>query len=300
LKADIVIKKLQLIVSDLKDKFDSTIDMTQLLKKKRNPKESVLVGKIVMMFVSILKKIKQIKNLEKDFVDHRKMASYEMQERVYKLLLLYYKAQFFAFNDGLAEAVFICQAIVDELKKAEEYYKANSSVVSSVKDKFFDEAMAIGNKARSLKCLIHCTYAMRAHNKAINAKKEKPDKATRAIKYKDAMKLIEEDSLNNVRLNSFMTDLSKAPKDLIMPKAEKKGAKERMYPEIADKLNLPLQPDKLRIVDMLPPLKPLHVKPYMHDLASSFIEFPDLDTAIKEVKEKKGGLFSKIKWLFGR
>ncbi len=300
MKADVVIKKLQLIVSDLKEKFEAERDVTQLLRHKKNPKESSQLGKVIMFFANILKKIKQLKNLEKDFVDHKKMAAYEMQERVYRLLLLHYKSQFYAINGKLQEAYYICQTLIEELAKAEEYYKANSGVVSGAKDKFFDEAMALGAKARKFKCLIHCVQAMRERKKEKTATEgEKRDpKARRAVKYKDALKLAEEEAVERVRLNAWMAELDKAPKDLIVPKGSSRGA--RKYPRLAEELNMPSDPKKLRVVDLIPPLKSLHVKPYLHDVAGSMIGFPDLEAAIKDIKSKKGGLMSKIKWLFGR
>ena len=295
LKADIVIKKLQLIVSELKEKFDSETDITTLMRNKKNPKESAHLGKIIMFFASISKKVKQIKNLEKDFVDHKKMASYEMLERVYKLLFLYYKTLFYAVNNKLVEAYYICQTLIEEGKKAEEYYKVNAAAAANVKDKFFDEAMGVGAKAKRLKCLIHCVHLMRLNAKKRLAEPAKPDKAKRAVKYKDAIKLIEDDAASAVRLNSWVTSLNTAAKDLIMPRGSKPA-----YPQIADSVNLPQDPKKIRIVDPLPQLKLLHVKPYLHDVAGSLIGFPDFDAAIKEAKEKKGGLLNKIKWLFGR
>ena len=297
LKADIVIKKLQLIVSDLKDKFDTETDLTMLIRKRKNPKESAAVGKIVMLFVNIPKKVKQIKNLEKDFSDHKRIAGYEMQERIYKLLLLYYKAIYYAINGKLLEAHYIAQSVIEEAKKAEEYQKVNATDIVS-KDKFFDEAMGIGAKAKRLRGLAHCAYIMRETKKTTKeVETVEAKKARRAIKYKDAVKLIEEDAASTTKLNSWTADLSSAPKDLIAKKPKERKAK---MPELAGALTLSNNPKKIRIVNDLPAMKSLHVKPYLHNIAESLIEFPDLEATIKEIKEKKTGLFSKIKWLFGR
>ncbi len=299
LKADIVIKKLQLIVAELKEKFDSETEITTLIQKHKNPKESAAVGKIVMLFINISKKVKQIKNLEKDFSDHKRIAGYEMQERVYKLLLLYYKAIYYAINGKYIEAHHITQSVIEEAKKAEEYYKVNAAAIVS-KDRFFDEGMEIAAKAKRLRGLVHCAYLMR---QTMKEKKETVNetadakKARRAIKYKDAIKLIEDDPATSLKVTTWNLELAKAPKDLIVPKETNKTTK---CSELAEALRLSNDPKKIRIVNELPGLKPLHVKPFLHDIAGSLIEAPDIDTAIKEMKEKKGGLFSKIKWIFGR
>jgi len=291
MKSDIVIKKLQLIAGEQKEKFENECDLTLLIRKRKNPKESALIGKIVILLINIAKKVKQIKNLEKDFIDQKRIAGYEMQERIYKLLLLYYKAIYYALNNKYLEGHYIAQAVIDEAKKAEEFYKVNSSAIT-VKDRFFDEALNIGGKAKKLQTLVHCVYLMR--QKAKKEEKETPEmkKAKRAVKYKDAVKLIKEDGLNSAKINAFIPVISNAPKDLIMPSKPKK------YPALADKLNLPDDPKKIRIVNEIPELKSLHVKPYLHDIAGTLVEFPDLDTVIKNAKTKKGGLMNKIKGLF--
>lgn len=295
LKGEIVIKKLQLIFSDYKDKYDSEVNIETVLLARKNPKVATQVGKIVLLLSSILKKIKQIKSVEKVFVDQKKVTCYEMQERIYKILLFYYKAQYFGAKNQLRDGYFICQSLADDLKKAEEYYKANLTVLSENKDKFLDEALNIGKKLKRLKCLIHCSFMIKENAKEGRKVGQKETKAKRAIKYKDAVKLIKDDAANNVKLTSWVTDIATAPKDLFAPKK-----KEVLYPENADCITLQDNPKKIKIFDLLSHMKQLHVKPFLHDVAGSMIEFPDIDAAIKEAKEKQGGLLKKIKWLFGR
>jgi hypothetical protein len=292
LKSDIVIKKLQLLILDAKDKFESEYDIAKLLRRKKSPKEAAMVGKIVILFINISKKVKQIKNAEKDFIDHKRMAGYEIQERVFRLLLLYYKAVYYALNNKLGESQFITQSIVEEAKKAEEYYKVNASSITN-KDPFFDEAMSITPKAKKLECLVQCIYNMRLKGKK-EQKQESPEerKARRAMKYKDAIKFIDEDKATTARLNSWIYNLDKAPNDLITPKGDIRKIK-------AEEVVLPDDPKKIRIVNELPEYKTLHVKPYLHDIATNFIKFPDFET-INEFKPEKGGLFSKVKWFFGK
>ena len=167
LKADIVIKKLKLLVSDIKNKFDKENNLVKLLKKKKSPKEASTVGKIVILFINLSKKVKQIKNFEKDFIDHKKMSGYEIQERVYRLLLLYYKAIYYALNNKLDEANYIAKAVADEQKKAVEYCKVNEFSIIK-KDEFFNEAMSIGPKAKKLAFLVQCINMMRANLKKEN------------------------------------------------------------------------------------------------------------------------------------
>lgn len=289
LKTDVVIKKLKLLLLGAKDKFDSEYDIAMLLRRKKCPKESAAVGKIIILLINLSKKVKQIKNAEKDFIDHKKMAGYEIQERIYKLLLLYYKAIYYALNNKLPESQFIAQAIGDEAKKAEEYCKVNAS--ATARDKFFEEAMSVAPKARKLECLVQCVHSMRL--KAKNEEESAEDKkARRAMKYKDAVKLVEEDKAAGARLNSWIFDLDKAPADLITPRGDGKKI-------MAEKMVLPKDPKKICIVNELPGYKMLHVKPYLNDLARNFIKFPDFEALI-ESKQEKGGLFSKVKWFFGK
>ena len=250
-----------------------------------------------MLFATMLKKLKQVKNLEKDFADAKKAVCYEMQERVYRLLMLYYKAQYYTADKHVPEAYFLCQVICDDLRKAEEYAKTNLAIVAVVKDKFFDEAMALGSSVRRLKCLLHCAHLMKAQDKTLKATPDIDPTARRATKHLDALQLIQADSAKDFQLNGWEVNLEKAPSNLIGPKEKKKGLS---YPPLAECLSLPQDPKKIRIVDPLPQLKPLHVKPYLHDVAGSLIRFPDLDAVLKQVKDKQGGLMSKIKWLFGR
>jgi len=293
LKTDIVIKKLLLLILDAKEKFESECNIAKLLRKKKSSKEAAMVSKIIILFINISKKVKQIKNAGKDFIDHKKMAGYEMQERVFRLLLLYYKAVYYALNNKLAESQFIAQSVVEEAKKAEEYYKVNSSSITN-KDSFFNEAMSIAPKAKKLECLVQCIYNMRMKGKK-EQKEETPEerKARRAMKYKDAIKLIDEDKASRTRLNSWIYNLEQAPNDLITPK----GDIRKIKPE---GVVFPDDPKKICIVNELPDYKELHVKPYLHDIAINFIKFPDFGTLINESKSEKGGLFSKVKWLFGK
>jgi hypothetical protein len=299
IRANAVIKRLQLVVAEAQTKFQTDFNVESLLLRPRNVRCVAAAKKLVMLFSTMNKKVKQIKTLEKDFPDPQKAICYEMQERVYRLLLLYYKTLYYAADKHLPEAYYVAQTLIEEVKKAEEYAKTHAAVVVSVKDKLFEEALGLGKIVKRLKCLLHCAHQMKVQYKLQKAAHTTEPIVKRAINYLDAFKLIEADPANDLQLNGWEMDLAKAPADLIGPTVKPKETIVA-YPPLAGCLSLPLDPQKIRIVDTLPEMKALHVKPYLHDIAGTLIQFPDLSAVLKQLKDKQGGLMNKIKWLFGR
>ena len=295
LKSQKMIEKQILNLNEFRVKLEKEGVIEKILMPKvKNKKGSDILLKIVKILGNILKKLRQIHNYEKDSNSPDLVSELELSDKICRAELLFYKELFFLSIWKFEESYFIGNKAYEISMNCKDSFQEKGKTILPY-FRYFQEM--ISEDLKLMKRILLSTHAL-----GLLWRVEKTKKPEGNSEKRDTFKIHSlAETLNPLSNHFYNYNLEKIEMEL----ADSNSITENMNTELLmareEGIKIKKSLKNAKIINFIPELELLHVKPNIFDIAFSRIEIPDIKGFIDSERQKGKSFLSKtFGKLFGK
>ena len=299
MRHEYLIQKILINISQITGKFEEVYkrDVVKLIFQSNKIKNKLCTD-IMKLYSNLIKRIKSLKNIDKEGMDPLKVLIMDLREKAYCCFQMFYYAFSFLFQVKFVEAYYLLEHTQENIRKLDEVFEENPDAHNKKTNKLMEEVRGLVSKLEATKCKIQAKLTLdksrnigklggnveNVENKGIQGMKTKNEIMKEFTKSFSVFEGVKDQKYNNYEIE---TNYNIWEENII-----RRIESDSNWPLITDTLNVQSL-SNMKMVDRIPDIKPLHLSPQLLDVADQFITFPDIGRKLKVMKDKQKGFISK-------